>query len=167
MTRPNDTSTTSILFICLGNICRSCTAQTIMQSLVDEAGLTSVFEIDSAGIIDYHEGERADSRMRRHARERGYDITHLSRPIRQADFAHFDLIIGMDEANIEALHRLAPDEASKAKIHYMTEFCVNTSADVVPDPYYGGESGFELVLDTLEDTCQGLLAALTTNEKPA
>lgn len=150
-----------ILFICLGNICRSCAAQTVMQHVVDEAGRTEEFYIDSAGIIDYHEGERADSRMRRHASRRGYDITHLSRPIKVDDFRRFDLIIGMDDSNIEALSRLVPDEACRQKIHRMTEWSTSYSdRDSVPDPYYGGDQGFELVLDMLEEACQGLEKAM-------
>ena len=147
-----------ILFICLGNICRSCTAQTVMQQMVDNAGLTEQFHIDSAGIINYHEGEKADNRMRRHANQRGYRITHLSRPIKPVDFERFDLIIGMDDQNIQSLQRLAPNEAALQKIHRMTEWCRQfADRDSVPDPYYGGDKGFELVLDLLEDACQGLL----------
>ncbi len=146
-----------ILFICLGNICRSSSAQTIMQHLVDEAGRTAEFELDSAGLIAYHEGEKADSRMRMHASRRGYDITHLSRPIRTSDFRYYDLIIGMDDSNIDRLHDLSPDLECDAKIHRMTEYCKEKVVDHVPDPYYGGASGFENVLDILEDACQGLL----------
>lgn len=152
-----------ILFICLGNICRSSSAQTVMQHLVDQTGLTHRFFIDSAGLIDYHEGEPSDSRMRRHASQRGYRITHLSRPIRQSDFHSFDLIIGMDQSNINSLRRLAPDAQSASKIHRITEWCTQHQATEVPDPYYGGADGFELVLDMLEDACQGLLASLTGN----
>lgn len=149
-----------ILFICLGNICRSSSAQTIMQHLVDEAGRTEEFELDSAGLIAYHEGEKADSRMRMHASRRGYDITHLSRPIRTSDFRYYDLIIGMDDSNIDRLHDLSPDLECDAKIHRMTEYCKEKVVDHVPDPYYGGASGFENVLDILEDACQGLLETL-------
>ena len=150
-----------ILFICLGNICRSCAAQTVMQKLVDDAGLSDRFYIDSAGLIDYHEGDEADPRMRTHARRRGYNITHRSRPLRESDFDHFDYIIGMDGQNIKRLHRLAPTAEAERKISLMSDYCVRQSADCVPDPYYGGSAGFEHVLDLLEDACDGLLQALT------
>ena len=97
-----------ILFVCLGNICRSSSAQTIMQARVDELGLSDDYYIDSAGLISYHQGEPADSRMRTHAARRGYNITHLSRPITYNDFFDFDMIIGMDDSNIDRLRDLAP-----------------------------------------------------------
>ncbi len=155
-----------ILFVCLGNICRSSAAQTIMQRLVDEAGLSAEFEIDSAGLISYHEGEPADRRMRSHASRRGLRITHLSRPIRTTDFRHFDMIIGMDDSNMSQLHRLSPDLDTDAKLHRMTDYCLNMVADHVPDPYYGGDSDFELALDLLEDACQGLLTAISSGMSP-
>jgi protein-tyrosine phosphatase len=157
MNTPKRKERVKILFVCLGNICRSCSAQTIMQSVVDKAGRTMEFELDSAGLISYHEGEQADSRMRMHASKRGYHITHLSRPIRTSDFRHFDLILGMDDSNIDRLRELAPDLECEAKIRRMTDYCQTKVADHVPDPYYGGASGFENVLDLLEDACQGLL----------
>ena len=156
-----------ILFICLGNICRSPMAQTIMQHIVDEAGMTEQFHIDSAGLISYHEGQGADPRMQAHARRHGYHITHLSRPIRTSDFRDFDLIIGMDDSNIDRLRRLSPDLETDKKIHRMTEYlseaCSSSHgggrkgiADHVPDPYYGASEGFEYVIELLEDACQGL-----------
>lgn len=149
-----------ILFICHGNICRSCTAQTIMQHIVDEYGMSNNFIIDSAGIIDYHEGEMADARMRKHASKRGYNITHLSRPVSSSDFYNFDYIIGMDNNNLTSLHRIAPSCELESKIHMMTEWCEQHQDDVVLDPYYGGSLGFEKVLDLLEDACQGLFNSL-------
>ena len=120
-------------------------------------GLGDRIEIDSAGIAGYHEGDRADSRMRAHAARRGYVLDSISRPVRQWDFHDFDLIIGMDDQNITDLKRMAPDLESVAKIHQMTEFSRNKLYDHVPDPYYSGAEGFELVLDLLEDACAGLL----------
>ncbi len=128
-----------------------------MRGLVKEAGLEDGIEIDSAGIIGYHEGERADSRMRAHAARRGYALDSISRPVRPWDFHDFDLIIGMDDQNITDLRRMAPDPESVAKIRRMTEFSRNKLYDHVPDPYYSGAEGFELVLDLLEDACAGLL----------
>jgi protein-tyrosine phosphatase len=94
--------------------------------------------------------------MRAHAAKRGYNLTSLSRPVKQDDFFNFNLIIGMDDENISWLLRQAPDEASRQKIHCMTDFCQNVVADHVPDPYYGGSHGFENVLDIIEDACEGL-----------
>lgn len=128
-----------------------------MRVVLQREGLDKVVEVDSAGLISYHQGEQADPRMRSHASRRGYHITHLSRPVRMTDFYDFDLIIGMDDSNISRLHDLAPSIEEEAKIHRMTEYCVNKVADHVPDPYYGGAQGFENVIDILEDACEGLL----------
>lgn len=128
-----------------------------MQKLVNDADRSAEFELDSAGLISYHHGEPADSRMRMHAKRRGYDITHLSRPITQSDFLYFDLILGMDDSNIDRLMELAPTLDSQKKIQRMTDYCQEIETDHIPDPYYGGSSGFEYVLDVLEDACQGLL----------
>lgn len=146
-----------ILFICLGNICRSASAEEIMRTLIKKEGLENEIDVDSAGISGYHEGDLPDARMRAHAIRRGYRLTHLSRPVRTEDFYNFDLIVGMDDSNIDALHDKAPDTDSEKKIRRMTDFCRTKVADHVPDPYYGGAQGFENVLDILEDACQGLL----------
>ena len=151
---------TRVLFVCLGNICRSCTAEEVMRTILRREGLDRMVEVDSAGLISYHQGEQADPRMRAHASRRGYHITHLSRPVRMSDFDDFDLVIGMDDSNISGLRDLAPSLEAENKIHRMTEFCVNSVADHVPDPYYGGAQGFENVIDILEDACEGLLATL-------
>lgn len=152
-----------LLFVCLGNICRSPSAEGIMKKLVEEAGLEKHITVDSAGIMGYHEGELPDSRMRNHAALRGYNLNSHSRPVKIHDFFDFDLIIGMDNQNIDDLKRKAPDMESLRKIHQMTEFSQRLSYDHVPDPYYGGASGFELVLDILEDACSGLLEYLSIN----
>lgn len=135
-----------------------------MKKLVRDAGLEGAFEIDSAGILGYHEGERADQRMRSHAARRGYVLESISRPVRTSDFYDFDLIIGMDDRNVEDLRQKAPDLESVAKIHQMTEYSRNRLCDHVPDPYYGGASGFELVLDLLEEACSQLLRQLTVDK---
>lgn len=150
-----------ILFVCLGNICRSPMAEGVMLHLIKEAGLEKAFEIDSAGILSYHQGELADSRMRAHAARRGYNLVHRSRPVRSDDFDKFDLIIGMDDRNIADLQERAPSVEAEKKIHRMTEYNTRIPADHVPDPYYGGDSGFEHVIDLLEDACSGLLTVLT------
>ena len=153
-----------ILFVCLGNICRSSSAEVIMRTLVKKAGLEHEIEVDSAGILSYHEGELPDSRMRMHASRRGYDLTHRSRPVKTLDFFEFDMLIGMDDRNIQDLTDRSPDLDSLKKIHRMTDFCRTKVADHVPDPYYGGAQGFENVLDILEDACEGLLISLTPDK---
>ena len=156
-------SKTRILFVCMGNICRSPSAEGIMKELVKNAGLENKIEIDSAGILGYHEGELPDSRMRKHAYRRGYVLDSHSRPIKTKDFFDFDLIIGMDADNMDDLQEKAPDMESLQKIHKMTEYSRHMSYDHVPDPYYGGDAGFELVLDLLEDACAGLLEEVTSS----
>ena len=111
-----------ILFVCLGNICRSSTAEGVMLHLIEEAGLEKEFVIDSAGILSYHQGELPDSRMRAHAARRGYQLVHRSRPVRTEDFYNFDLIIGMDDRNIEDLKDKAPSPEEWKKIHRMQPY---------------------------------------------
>lgn len=146
-----------ILFVCLGNICRSPAAEGVMRALVDKHGASDHFEIDSAGTYSGHAGDLPDSRMRAAASHRGYNLTHRARPIRVEDFDRFDRIIVMDDYNYESVHRLAPDRAAAMKIDRMTDFCrSHPDAHYVPDPYYEGREGFEIVLDLLEDACEGL-----------
>lgn len=152
-----------ILFVCLGNICRSSTAEEIFRVLAQKEGYNDLF-VDSAGILSYHRGELPDPRMRMHASRRGYNLIHRSRPVETDDFFEFDMIIGMDDSNIERLKEKAPDVESMKKIYRMTDFCVNKIADYVPDPYYGGAQGFENVLDILEDSCKGLLDSIKKPE---
>lgn len=146
-----------LLFVCLGNICRSPAAEGIMKKKVKEAGLENFIEVDSAGITGYHEGELPDQRMRTYAARRGYQLISRSRPVKYNDFFEFDLIIGMDDSNIRHLMQKAPNPESQQKIHRMTDYCKKYANDHIPDPYYGGANGFELVLDLLEDSCDGLL----------
>lgn len=154
-----------ILFVCLGNICRSSAAEEIMRTYIRREGLENEIKVDSAGISGYHQGEHTDERMRAHARRRGYHITHRSRPVCTADFYDFDLILGMDDGNIDALHDKAPTVESEQKIVRMTDFCRTKVVDHVPDPYYGGAQGFENVLDILEDACAGLLNSYMESDK--
>ena len=150
-----------ILFVCLGNICRSSSAEEVMRQLVRKAGREEEFLLDSAGILRYHQGELPDPRMRAHAIRRGYELTHRSRPVTISDFRDFDLILGMDDSVIDDLKELAPSPETIRKIQRMTDYCRRfTHADHVPDPYYGGAEGFEYVLDLLEDACDGLLTSL-------
>ncbi|TNF41708.1 MAG: low molecular weight phosphotyrosine protein phosphatase [Bacteroidetes bacterium] len=152
-----------ILFVCTGNICRSPGAEAIFKQMAKNKKLDKEFEIDSAGTSAYHVGEPADKRMRIHAKKRGYSLNSISRKFNpNFDFEHFDLIIAMDNEHILSLKRRARNEDDLRKIHKMTDFRKVWNYDEVPDPYYGGEEGFELVLDLLEDSCEGLLEKLTT-----
>jgi protein-tyrosine phosphatase len=147
-----------ILFVCLGNICRSPSAEAVFTGLVEKKGLTAKFEIDSAGTGGWHAGQPADKRMQKHAVKRGFNLTSIARKFRpDYDFDHFDLIIAMDDENVGALKNLARNSRDLKKIHKMTDFSKVWKYTEVPDPYYGGDEGFELVLDLLEDACEGLL----------
>lgn len=154
----NESLKYSILFVCLGNICRSPAAQAVMQRLVDERGLTDRFYIDAAGIGAWHIGDLPDKRMRVHARARGYELTHRARQVRAADFDDFDLIVGMDATNVEDLRYKAATIEQQEKVVMMGDYIRQfPHYDHVPDPYYEGSEGFELVLDLLEDACDNLL----------
>ena len=147
-----------ILFVCLGNICRSPGAEGVMKSLVKKKGKEGNFFIDSAGTYGGHSGALPDERMRRHAARRGYVLDSRARQFyASADFAEFDMIIGMDDQNVADLRRLALTEEEKGKIFHMTDFCRHhPGVSEVPDPYYGGATGFDFVLDLLEDAVEGL-----------
>lgn len=152
---------TKILFVCLGNICRSPAAQGVMERLVEEQGVADKFEIDSAGLYGGHAGDLPDSRMRVHARRRGLDLTHRSRQVREADFDRFDLIVAMDDSNYDRLRRMAPTPEDENKVVKMADyFTLHPWADCVPDPYYEGAEGFEKALDLIEDGCKTLLLRL-------
>lgn len=132
-----------------------------MQSLIEERGLQHKYELDSAGLYGGHAGELPDKRMRVHAQRRGLSLTHRSRPVRPSDFDEFDLIVGMDHSNLRGLRQLAPTLEAEQKIVPMTDFLRRHPGwDHVPDPYYEGAEGFELVLDLLDDACAGLLDTL-------
>ena len=157
----NNKKITCILFVCLGNICRSPAAEAMMQMLVEQNGLADRVVLDSAGTYGGHSGERSDARMRRAALARGIDITHRARQVREEDFERFDMIIAMDDNNYEALFRLAPDREAQQRIYRFREFLRhNPNWSYIPDPYYEGHEGFELVLDLLEDGCSTLLEKL-------
>lgn len=147
-----------ILFICLGNICRSPAAEGIFRRIVENDGKEDNWVIDSAGIGSWHTGQLPDTRMRVHARRRGLELTHHARQVKPADFEDFDLIIGMDSSNVSDLRNLAPTPEDEKKIHAMAEWMggVASRYDHIPDPYYEGAEGFELVLDLLEDSLQKL-----------
>lgn len=157
---------TKILFICLGNICRSPAAHAIMQKMVDERGLSHLFEIDSAGIGPWHVGELPDARMRKHGSARGYNLQHRARQYHAAeDLLHFDLIVTMDDENYKRITATCSTKEQMAKVKPMaTFFTANKRIHEVPDPYYGGDSGFELVLDLLEDGCSNIIEQYASTE---
>jgi len=150
----------TLLFVCMGNICRSPTAHGVMRARLGETSLGLRVLVDSAGTHNYHPGEPPDARSQRHARRRGYEIGDLrARQIRPIDFVEADLILAMDWDNLAALQAMCPPEHA-AKLHRLTEFCLHQQAQSVPDPYYGGGAGFEEVLDLIEDAADGLIAHL-------
>lgn len=151
-----------ILFVCLGNICRSPAAEGVMRAIVEREGEENRFEIDSAGLYGGHAGELPDRRMRVHAFQRGYNLTHHSRPVRMSDFDDFDLIVAMDHSNYDRLRAFAPTLEDEKKVVRMIDFVKGfPQCDCVPDPYYDGAEGFELVLDLLEDGCFNLFEVLS------
>lgn len=150
-----------LLFVCLGNICRSPAAEAIASAYVRQAHLDDRVRIDSAGLHSYHEGGPADERMISAAHTRGYDVTSISRPVTMDDYDEFDLIIGMDDANIQELFNRAPSLETSRKIIKMRDFGTQyPEYDHVPDPYYGGSRGFDLVLNLLEDSMADLISQL-------
>lgn len=147
-----------ILFVCLGNICRSPAAEGVMRAMVERAGVEERFELDSAGTYGGHAGDLPDRRMRSAASARGYLLTHRARRFREDDYYDFDRIIVMDDRNYEDVSRLAPERKYLQKVYRFVEFCRHHPQwSYVPDPYYEGREGFELVLDLLEDGCQGVI----------
>lgn len=149
-----------ILFVCMGNICRSPTAQGVFKKKLAKHGLTGKYLADSAGTHSYHVGSPPDQRAAEAAARRGIDLSHQrARQVSQADFDVFDLLVAMDNSNYRDLLGMC-DEAGIDKVHRMMDFARNKLFDEVPDPYYGGEHGFDRVLDLLEDACEGLIFQL-------
>ncbi|MDP3230879.1 MAG: low molecular weight protein-tyrosine-phosphatase [Acidovorax sp.] len=150
-------ATYSVLFVCMGNICRSPTAHGVFRHKVAHSGLADQVRVDSAGTHNYHPGKAPDERTQRHAAQRGYDLSDLrARQMLATDFDQYDLILAMDWDNLALAQDLCPPEQAR-KLRRMTEFCQQFESPVVPDPYYGGAAGFEEVLDLVEDACEGLL----------
>jgi len=142
----------------MGNICRSPAAEGVAKSILKKKGLSETVEIDSAGTIDYHTGEPADPRMIAHAAIRGYNLNSLARQFDpEKDFEHFDYIVTMDEENYKDIISLDEKDKFRKKVFKMTTFGTDKSVNEVPDPYYSGNKGFEIVLDILEDSVNGLI----------
>jgi len=151
-----------LLFVCMGNICRSPTAEGVMRGLLREQGLEDAVEVDSAGTGDWHAGAPPDARATAAARSRGVTLDGAARVVARRDFDDFDLILAADRRNLRELRAAAPP-GSRAKLHLLREFDPgsNGAPDLdVPDPYYGGDDGFEHVLDLVGAACRGLLEAL-------
>lgn len=150
-----------VLFVCLGNICRSPAANGIMQQIIDADNATDCWEVDSCGIGQWHVGDLPDRRMRVHAQRRGLVLDHVCRQIKASDFDRFDVIFAMDNANVDDLRELAPSLEAQRKIIPMALF-VDSSfhCDHIPDPYYSGAEGFEHVLDLLDNACSNFYNAV-------
>ena len=147
-----------LLFVCLGNICRSPAAEGVMRRVISEAGLGDLVLIDSAGTAGWHTGKRADQRMMKAASARGFELTSFARQVRDADLGEYDLILVMDRSNHQDLRAFDRDALHAAKVRLFCEFCSQHEESEVPDPYYGGPEGFDKVLDLLEDGCSGVLS---------
>jgi protein-tyrosine phosphatase len=155
-------TTISVLFVCMGNICRSPTAEGVFRHLVVRAGLQDRIRIDSAGTHDYHVGSPPDERSAHHASRRGYDLSSLrARQVEPSDFERFDLILAMDHENLALLEEDCPPQ-HRPKLRRLMEFASEGLGEAVADPYYGGTQGFETVLDHVEDACEGLLEHVRT-----
>ena len=149
-----------VLFVCLGNICRSPAAHGIFEHIVRANGMQDKIEVDSAGTYSGHRGEMPDRRMRTAALYRGFALTHKARPVFGLDFLDFDLIVAMDDQNYEDLMHLAPSVEATHKIRKMASYLKLRPMSYIPDPYYMGAEGFSMVLDLLEDGCQNLYDAI-------
>jgi protein-tyrosine phosphatase len=155
-----------ILFVCMGNICRSPTAEGVMRRLVSQAGLDDRVEIESAGTGGWHVGEPPDERATLAAGRRGITLAGAAQQVTADDFRRFDLLIALDRSNLRELLAIAPDEEAAEKVRLLREFDPAASGDLdVPDPYYGGDRGFETVLDMVEAACRGLLEELRAADR--
>lgn len=161
-TKKSNSDTTGVLFVCLGNICRSPLAEGVFQHLVEEAGVSDEFEIDSAGTGSWHVGERPDTRAIAVARAHGITLPSRARQITPEDLDHFDYVIAMDLENVRNLENMAESSRTDVQIHLLREFDPEHTGDEVPDPYYGGASGFEKVFKIVSQSCEALLAGLLT-----
>ncbi|WP_373528826.1 low molecular weight protein-tyrosine-phosphatase [Nostoc sp.] len=154
-----------LLFVCLGNICRSPSAENIMNHLIEQAGLTEHILCDSAGTSSYHIGSPPDRRMSTAAAMKlGIKLRGLARQFQKSDFQDFDLILAMDQENYKNILTLDQTKQHQHKVRLMCEFCSRHTLKEVPDPYYGGQEGFNQVIDLLIDACEGLLTYVTSQK---
>jgi protein-tyrosine phosphatase len=147
-----------VLFVCLGNICRSPAAEIIFRQQAADAGRLDEFHIDSAGTIGHHEGSPPDSRMAEALKRQGFAVSGRARRIEPGDLEKFDLIVTMDESNLKDVRSLDPSGGFHGKIRPFVSFCSHHDDIRVPDPYYGGQRGFDHVIELLKDGCNGILA---------
>ena len=156
---------TKVLFVCLGNICRSPAAEAVFKKVLQDKNITNQFHIDSAGTSGIHAGERADSRMISAAKKRNIDITSISRKFLKSDFREFDYVLVMDDSNYQNVISLTENETDIKKVSLMTDYCSLNFVKYhkVPDPYYGGEEGFEIVLDILDNACTNFFNTITND----
>ena len=147
----------NLLFVCMGNICRSPAAHGVMQRLIDDAALSEQIIIDSAGTGGWHAGSLPDNRMRRHAKKRSFVLDSPARQVRERDFVEFDLIVVMDQQNLRDIRPFNPTGKLMHKVRMFCDFAEEREETEVPDPYYGGDEGFEQVLDIVENGCKHLL----------
>jgi protein-tyrosine phosphatase len=157
---------TRILFVCMGNICRSPAAEGVMRHFLDKEKLTSRVEVDSAGTINFHIGKLADHRMRTAAKARGIELTHKARQVCAADLREFDMVLVMDRVNLAEVLQLKGAREFEHKIKLFCEFCTEHDDEEVPDPYLGGPEDFEYVLDLCEDGCAELVRRFKEAKKP-
>jgi protein-tyrosine phosphatase len=156
-----------ILFVCLGNICRSPAGENVMRHVVTEAGVDKLFTIDSAGTANYHTGNSPDSRMRKAAKERDLPMTGAARQVQPQDFTEFDLILAMDRSNLRDLQGVrARCKSPTAALHLFSEFCTKHQFTDTPDPYCGDAADFHHVLDLMEDGCANILELWRKGELP-
>ena len=155
--------TRRVLFVCLGNICRSPAAENIFRRFVSDRSLDNLIQIDSCGTANYHEGKGPDSRMRQALQSRGYTDHGNARQIKLSDFSDFDLVVAMDRDNRDHLYALTDDKKARAKVCLFSDFLPEQKPLDIPDPYYGGSDGFLEVIALLEEGCQGLLDKLMSD----
>ncbi|MCY4524523.1 MAG: low molecular weight phosphotyrosine protein phosphatase [Halobacteriovoraceae bacterium] len=148
-----------VLFVCLGNICRSPAAEGIMKKYITQQGMDALVECDSAGTANYHQGQLPDARMRKSAALRGFNLDSKARQFKRDDLDEFDYIIAMDKQNMEGIQAMIEKDHQRyqKKLHMMTSFCKSHTQTEVPDPYYSSSDGFNLVLDILDDAVDGLI----------
>jgi protein-tyrosine phosphatase len=156
-----------LLFVCLGNICRSPTAEGVMRALVAEGGLAGSIQVESAGTGAWHVGSSPDARASEEALARGVTLEGRARQVRREDFADFDLLLAMDRQNLSDLQALAPDEQAREKVRLLREFDPASDGSLdVPDPYYGAPGGFAEVFDLVHAACAGLLEEIREGRVP-